>query len=64
MYEVKRQAMMKKYGGNFAGKELRLFHGTKINADGLNAGRHGNVCLFLVVLVNAIVVVGVGFSSC
>jgi hypothetical protein len=73
MYEAKRQAMMKKYGGNFAGKEVRLFHGTsvenieKINAGGLNrnyAGRHGNVCLFLVVLVNAIVVVGVGFSSC
>ena len=42
LYNVKRQAMMKKYGKNFAGKELMLFHGTshenidKINSDGLN----------------------------
>ena len=34
--------MKKKYGGNFAGKELELFHGTSgeniknINANGLN----------------------------
>ena len=48
---------MDKYGSNFAGKELMLFHGTsrenieKINAGGLNrsfAGIHGNsskVCI-------------------
>ncbi|CAB4045744.1 poly [ADP-ribose] polymerase 14-like, partial [Paramuricea clavata] len=47
IYEVKRQAMMKKYGGNFAEKELRLFHGTsvenieKINAGGLNRSYAG-----------------------
>ena len=49
LYNVKRQAMMKKYGRNFTGKELMLFHGTssdnieKINAGGLNrsyAGMH------------------------
>jgi hypothetical protein len=42
--------MMNKFGSNFAGKELWLFHGTspksvdKINANGLNrsyAGTHG-----------------------
>ena len=52
LYNVKRQAMMKKYGSNFTGKELMLFHGTsaqnieKINADGLNrsyAGMHGKI---------------------
>ena len=50
---MKRQAMSKKYGSNFSGKELRLFHGTsydnveKINFGGLNrsfAGKNGNVC--------------------
>jgi hypothetical protein len=50
VYNVKRQAMMKKHGSNFPGKELMLFHGTsaenieKINAGGLNrsyAGQHG-----------------------
>ena len=41
-YNVEREAMMKKYGSNFPGKEKMLFHGTscenveKINADGLN----------------------------
>jgi hypothetical protein len=52
LYNVKRQAMMKKFGSNFAGKELMLFHGTsdanieKINAGGLNrsfAGKHGKI---------------------
>ena len=52
LYNVKRQAMMKKYGSNFTGKELMLFHGTsfgnieKINAGGLNrsyAGMHGKI---------------------
>ena len=52
MYNVKRQAMMKKYTTDFAGKEMMLFHGTsfenleKINADGLNrnyAGQHGKI---------------------
>ena len=52
LYNVKRQLMMNKYGSNFTGKELMLFHGTsaenieKINAGGLNrsyAGIHGNV---------------------
>ncbi|CAB4021318.1 poly [ADP-ribose] polymerase 14-like, partial [Paramuricea clavata] len=51
-YNLKRQAMMKKYGSNFADKELMLFHGTsvanieKINAGGLNrnfAGQHGKI---------------------
>jgi O-acetyl-ADP-ribose deacetylase (regulator of RNase III) len=50
VYNVKRRAMMNKFGSNFAGKELWLFHGTslqsvdKINANGLNrsyAGTHG-----------------------
>ena len=50
---MKRQAMKKKYGSNFPGKELMLFHGTsyenveKINSGGLNrsfAGKNGNVC--------------------
>ncbi|CAB3995123.1 poly [ADP-ribose] polymerase 14-like [Paramuricea clavata] len=49
LYNVKRRAMMNKFGSNFAGKELWLFHGTslqsidKINANGLNrsyAGTH------------------------
>ena len=49
---MKRKAMMKKYGNNFAGKELMLFHGTppqnvdKINFGGLNrnfAGAHGKI---------------------
>jgi hypothetical protein len=49
---LKRQAMMKKHGSNFTGKELMLFHGTssenieKINAGGLNrnyAGIHGKI---------------------
>ena len=52
LYNVKRQAMMNKYGSNFTGKELMLFHGTsvgnieKINSGGLNrsyAGIHGKV---------------------
>ena len=52
LYNVKRQAMMKKYGSNFTGKELKLFHGTsaqnieKINAGGLNrsyAGINGKI---------------------
>jgi hypothetical protein len=51
-YNLKRQAMMKKFDSNFAGKELMLFHGTsvenieKINAGGLNrnfAGQHGKI---------------------
>jgi hypothetical protein len=51
-YNLKRQAMMKKFGSNFTGKELMLFHGTsvanieKINAGGLNrnfAGINGKI---------------------
>ena len=47
LYNVKRQKMMKKYGSNFAGKELMLFLGTasefigNINADGLNKSNTG-----------------------
>ena len=50
LFNLKRQAMMKKYGSNFPGKEKMLFHGTscenveKINAGGLNrsySGIHG-----------------------
>ncbi|XP_028391015.1 protein mono-ADP-ribosyltransferase PARP14-like [Dendronephthya gigantea] len=42
LYDLKRRAMMAKYGSNFAGKEKMLFHGTppqnvdKINYGGLN----------------------------
>ena len=42
VFNVKRKAMEEKYGSNFPGKELMLFHGTscdnveKINAGGLN----------------------------
>ena len=52
LYSVKCQAMMKKYGSKFPGKELMLFHGTsaknieKINFGGLNrsyAGMHGKI---------------------
>ena len=55
LYNVKRKAMMTKYGKNFCGKELMLFHGTspenieKINAGGLNrsyAGVHCKACCF------------------
>ena len=51
-YNLKRQAMVNKYGSNFAGKELMLFHGTsrenieKINAGGFDrsfAGKNGKV---------------------
>ena len=51
LYNVQREEMMQKYGKNFAGKELMLFHGTtrenieNINAVGLNiltnAGKPG-----------------------
>ncbi|XP_028411310.1 uncharacterized protein LOC114533885 isoform X2 [Dendronephthya gigantea] len=53
LYNVKRKAMMKKFGNNFPGKELMLFHGTsaenisKINSGGLNrsyAGMHAIAC--------------------
>jgi hypothetical protein len=63
--------MMKKYGGNFAGKELRLFHGTnvenieKINADGLNrnyAGIHGNVCLFFLLMLLLLLLLSLSLS--
>jgi hypothetical protein len=60
LYNVKRQAMMKKYGTNFPGKELMLFHGTsaenieKINSGGLNrsfAGIHGKMLIYALVVV-------------
>jgi poly [ADP-ribose] polymerase 10/14/15 len=52
LYNVKRQAMVNKYGSNLSGKELMLFHGTSaenienIHAKGLNrsyAGGHGKL---------------------
>ena len=55
LFNVKRQAMMKKYGTNFPSKEKMLFHGTSsqnikaINAGGLNrsyAGIHGERFFF------------------
>jgi hypothetical protein len=55
---VKRQAMMKKHGSNFTGKELMLFHGTssvnieKINAGGLNrsyGGQHGKGTFYFII---------------
>lgn len=63
VYNVKRKAMLEKHGGNIAGKELMLFHGTslenveKINAGGLNrnyAGKNGmikislNYCIYTI----------------
>ena len=54
LYNLKRKAMMTKYGKDFTGKELKLFHGTsrenieKINSGGLNrsyAGIHGKASL-------------------
>ncbi|XP_028405586.1 protein mono-ADP-ribosyltransferase PARP15-like isoform X1 [Dendronephthya gigantea] len=39
LYNVKRQAMKTKYGRNFPGKELMLFHGTSSeNIDTINSG--------------------------
>jgi hypothetical protein len=55
LYNVKRQAMMRKYGSKFTGKELMLFHGTSsqntdpINSGGLNrnfAGIHGKDSIY------------------
>ena len=52
LFNIKRQAMMKKYRTNFPSKEKKLFHGTSsqnikaINAGGLNrsyAGVHGEI---------------------
>ena len=63
LYNLKRQALMKKYGSKFTGKELMLFHGTSsqntdpINSGGLNrnfAGKHGKEYIYCVLNYNVL----------